>query len=208
MAQQERALRTRRTLVREAATQFDRRGYEGTSLARVSKAVGMTMGALTFHFRTKGDLADAVEEEGRAATRATIDKVTSCQGSALQSVINLTFELTRLLDEDVTARAATRLCMERGTVPWSAIWLPEVQRLLEKGYRQGQLKQPARPMDVTDLVEYLIGGTGTCLRSQDGNAIPRESAIRRLERIWAIALSGIAAVPTGISVTTLGQEAA
>src|SRR3989337_2793252 len=50
MVSQERAERTRQRLLQGAAAEFSLYGYGGTSLQRISKAAGVTMGALTFHF--------------------------------------------------------------------------------------------------------------------------------------------------------------
>ncbi|MGV9266406.1 TetR family transcriptional regulator [Kitasatospora sp. NPDC003701] len=69
---QERAQHTRRALLRAAAGEFDRHGYAGTSLSRVSRAAGVTMGALTFHFPTKASLADAVRADAVELTRAAV----------------------------------------------------------------------------------------------------------------------------------------
>ncbi|WP_329488591.1 TetR family transcriptional regulator [Kitasatospora sp. NBC_01246] len=69
---QERAQHTRRALLRAAAGEFDQHGYAGTSLSRVSRAAGVTMGALTFHFPTKASLADAVRADAVELTRAAL----------------------------------------------------------------------------------------------------------------------------------------
>lgn len=75
MVRQERAVRTRQALLDAAAEEFDRHGYEGTSLNRVCRAAGITIGALTFHFSTKAELADAVQSQGRIITRAALDSM-------------------------------------------------------------------------------------------------------------------------------------
>ncbi len=66
MKKKEQAARTRAVLVLAAANNFDRHGYDGTSLAAVCAEAGTTMGALTFHFRSKAVLAEAVADEGSA----------------------------------------------------------------------------------------------------------------------------------------------
>ncbi len=57
---QERAEQTRRALLTAAAEVFDEFGYAGASITRILKRVGVTAGALYFHFGSKEDLAKAV----------------------------------------------------------------------------------------------------------------------------------------------------
>ncbi|NUK95629.1 TetR/AcrR family transcriptional regulator, partial [Streptomyces lunaelactis] len=165
MAKQDRAVRTRAALVQAASAQFDRDGYDGTSLAKVSRAAGISLGALTFHFSSKSELADAVMSEGRALTQAALLQVTARPGPALRTVVELTLELTRLLEEETSVRSSLRLARERpGTGGWSDIWLPAVKQLLDQAHANGQLQGGTRPADVTMLVEYLTAGAEAYLR--------------------------------------------
>ncbi|NUL01682.1 TetR/AcrR family transcriptional regulator [Streptomyces lunaelactis] len=191
MAKQHRAVRTRAALVQAAAAQFDRDGYDGTSLAKVCKAAGISLGALTFHFSSKGELADAVMAEGRALTQATLLRVTARPGPALGKVVELTLELTRLLEKETSVRSAVRLARERpGTGGWSDIWLPVVQQLLDQAHANGQLRGGTRPADVTTLVEYLTAGAAS------------GSGVAQLESIWRLALSGVCVEEAGVSGET------
>lgn len=61
MVKQERAARTRETLIRSAAQIFDREGFSVASLTGISSLAGVSNGALHFHFASKAALADAVE---------------------------------------------------------------------------------------------------------------------------------------------------
>jgi len=58
----ERARATRRKILVEASKLFARKGYHGTTVADVAKAIGMTQGALFYHFDTKEALLYAVVE--------------------------------------------------------------------------------------------------------------------------------------------------
>lgn len=60
MAQQERAIRTRRVILEAAAATFDEHGYESTTIAEILERAEVTKGALYFHFPSKGDLARGV----------------------------------------------------------------------------------------------------------------------------------------------------
>ncbi|MEV6183872.1 helix-turn-helix domain-containing protein, partial [Streptomyces sp. NPDC052015] len=60
MARQERAIRTRQTILVAAAEVFDEVGYEAATISDVLKRSGVTKGALYFHFTSKQELAQAV----------------------------------------------------------------------------------------------------------------------------------------------------
>ncbi|GAA3394551.1 TetR/AcrR family transcriptional regulator [Streptomyces roseoviridis] len=194
MVKQERAVRTRAGLVRSAAVEFDRDGYAGTSLSRISKAAGVSIGAVTFHFASKAELAEAVREEGRAVTRAALKRVTAERTSALSAVVDFTFELARLMEREVLVRASIRLARELPeSTSWSGIWLPTVRELLDEADRAGQLRDGAPPEDVTTLVEYLAGGAERSVRCGLGAKGGSEGAADQLNRVWRLALAGVSA---------------
>ncbi|MFF0560938.1 TetR family transcriptional regulator [Streptomyces sp. NPDC004266] len=204
MVKQERAVRTRAGLVRSAAAEFDRDGYAGTSLSRISKAAGVSIGAVTFHFASKADLAEAVREEGHAVTQAALKRVTEERTSALRAVVDLTVELARLMEREVLVRASVRLARELAEgASWSGIWLPTVRDLLDEAHRAGQLRDGAPPEDVTTLVEYLAGGAETSLRGRPGAEGGPEGPVDQLNRVWRVALAGVSATgDTGEAHTT------
>ncbi|MCY0942897.1 TetR/AcrR family transcriptional regulator [Streptomyces antarcticus] len=194
MVKQERAVRTRSALVRAAAAEFDRDGYHGTSLARISKVAKISIGAVTFHFPSKNELADAVFEEGRAMTVAALEQMAAEPVPALRAVVDLSLELTRLMEEETAVRSAIRLSRERpGSASWSDLWLPTVRRLLDRAYENGQLRDDALPADVTALVEHLLGGAEAYLRLRLATEIAYESAVGQLKRLWHLALVGVSA---------------
>ncbi|MFF2659443.1 TetR family transcriptional regulator [Kitasatospora sp. NPDC058032] len=131
---QERAQQTHRALLHAAATEFDRHGYAGTSLARVSQTAGVTMGALTFHFPSKAALADAVRTEAAALTRAAVARASGPDGRRDTGVVELLDTLTRLLDEEPSVRAAARLTWEQpeSAGNWHAGWSPDLRDRLAR----------------------------------------------------------------------------
>lgn len=135
MTRQLRAVRTRQALVNAAATEFDRSGYTGAALNRVCRAAGITMGALTFHFSTKGELAAAVQAKGQTVTRAALGALPSGPAPALHRAIDMTLELARLLEEEPAVRSAARLSRELpdGDLAWMNSWVAAVQGPLQPG---------------------------------------------------------------------------
>lgn len=191
---QERAVRTRRILVDAAAAEFDRYGYDGTSLSRISGVAGMSIGAVTFHFPSKADLADAVQREGRTVTLAALELLTAQPVPPLRMVVDLTLELAGLMEREPAVRSAIRLGRERpGTEAWSGAWLPTVRALLDRAYESGQLRADALPADVTTLVEHLTNGAEAYLRGRTGSDPAFESTVAQLKRVWHLALVGVSA---------------
>jgi AcrR family transcriptional regulator len=195
---QERAERTRQRLVRAAATEFARHGYDATSLMRISKSAGVTMGALAFHFPSKIDLARAVYADGAAATRAAVVRVDRRDQNPLQAVIDIHHVLALVLVEDPTVRAAGRLSQEVTQVQgrWTDSWLPRVRQLLERAGRQHLLRPRAEPDLVTLLVRYVVSGIE--MSARDG-ACPDHR--RRLAAIWDMVLPSIADEPALLRTT-------
>ncbi|MFH8385319.1 TetR family transcriptional regulator [Kitasatospora sp. NPDC018058] len=194
MVKQERAVRTRMALVRAAAAEFDRAGYHGTSLAQISKVAELSIGAVTFHFPSKNELADAVFEEGQAVTVAALEQMDREPVPALCAVVDLSLELARLMEEETAVRSAIRLSRERpGSASWSDLWLPTVRQLLDQAYESGQLRDDALPADVTTLVEHLLDGAEAYLRGRTGTERAYESAVGQLKRLWHLALVGVSA---------------
>ena len=190
---QQRAERTRQRLVRAAATEFARHGYDATSLVRISKRAGVTMGGLAFHFRAKLDLAKAIYTDGAAATRAAVIQVGERDQTPLQSVIDITHTLARLLADDPTVRAAGRLSQEVEQVQasWADSWMPRVRELLRQAGRQRLLRPSAEPETVGLLVRYLVSGMEMATRDDED----RPGLPRRLTAIWDMVLPGIANDP-------------
>ncbi|MFD7316811.1 TetR family transcriptional regulator [Streptomyces sp. NPDC059883] len=168
---QERAERTRRAMVHAAAEEIDRSGYHGASLARISRSVGMSMGALTFHFPTKDRLVEAVQAlslsmvgEAVAAVEAgeageAVAGGDSVQAPSLGRARALILAISRLLAREPVVRAAVRLGWERpAQEDWTASWLPRVRELLVQAHADGDLRQEADPETVTALAAGLVQG--------------------------------------------------
>ncbi|MDX6353778.1 MAG: hypothetical protein QOF98_681, partial [Streptomyces sp.] len=65
MAQQDRALVTRRKILEAAANIFEKDGYRAATITDILKVANVTKGALYFHFASKEELAQAVLEVQR-----------------------------------------------------------------------------------------------------------------------------------------------
>ncbi|MFC5665090.1 TetR family transcriptional regulator [Kitasatospora misakiensis] len=215
---QERARQTRQALLQAAATEFDRHGYAGTSLARVSQTAGVTMGALTFHFPSKAALADAVRTQAAALTRAAVPETADGGGRCDESVGGLIDTLTQLLDEEPSVRAAARLSWEQpeSAGNWHTAWSPGLRDRLARERSTAATDTTAHPddtgpdragpdradpddadlddADLETLMHCLVAGSaalrrGTAPMGDTGPATPEEIR-QRLQRLWRRAVAG------------------
>ncbi|MCB5165613.1 TetR/AcrR family transcriptional regulator [Streptomyces bambusae] len=196
MVKQERAARSRSSLVRAAAEQFDRDGYAGASLSRICRAAGISSGGLTFHFSSKEELARAVEEVGNAAVGTAVERIRTRRTPPLRRLVALTLELTRLVENDPAVRALVRLERERPGAPqWSDLWVPAARDLVRQARDEGRLRPSAHPETVAALAAHLVTGAEILARRQrdTGAPAPAEGSGELLERIWRLVLTGILA---------------
>ncbi|WP_051950852.1 TetR/AcrR family transcriptional regulator [Actinacidiphila yeochonensis] len=192
---QERAARTREVLIRAAAREFDSIGYAGASLAGIARSAGISVGAVTFHFPSKAQLAAAVNERGLAATAALVERVTARGDASVESVVTMTLALADLLENNVTVRAAARLTREQqgqGAVQdWTSAWMPRLRELLGQA-PGGSRGAYADSTTLTALASYLVAGVEADLRhrGQPGHC-PPEGPVDQLARIWSLVSHGL-----------------
>lgn len=194
MAQQQRAVRTRSLLVHAASTEFDRSGYEGTTLTQINRLAGISMGALTFHFPTKQALAEAVQQQGRAVVREAVARVVSRPRPALATGVALTLALARLLEDNVEVRAAARLAREcpPSVAPWSADWLPVLRDLFHQAQDECGLRQGSDPDALAALAAHLVAGAEIQVRACGGNGMTAGPGPgEQLAQIWRVVLRGL-----------------
>ncbi|MEV1026087.1 TetR/AcrR family transcriptional regulator [Streptomyces sp. NPDC050264] len=193
MASQRRAERTRQRLLHAAAVDISAFGYDGSSLQRISRAAGVTMGALTFHFPAKLDLAYAIQVEGAARTHEAVSAIAGAQapggaGPALPRIVRITLALGELLADEAAVRAAARLTRERTLeqVDWKDSWLPSVRRLLDQARGDGELRPGVAPATVAALTRYLVSGLEDSALPGSGTA-----PVDELADVWELILCGL-----------------
>ncbi|MEU3513529.1 TetR family transcriptional regulator [Streptomyces longwoodensis] len=185
MARQERAEQTRQRIVEAAASEFAGHGYDGTSLHGIVRTAGVTMGALTFHFRSKSALADAVQESGAAATRAALDATAPAAG--FQGALETVLALAGALRTTPSVRAAARLTRE-GHGGWYDCWAPGLRDTLERSWYEQGADSGLTPLAVTALLAHVVLGaeaaasTPEALRPVTGDA-PDENLAQALRAL-------------------------
>lgn len=106
MTQQERAVRTRRTILESAAAIFDERGYEAATIADVLERARVTKGALYFHFPSKEALARGVLQE------AVTTEGVPAQDLKLQELVDVMLLLAHRLPREPMLSAALRMAVD------------------------------------------------------------------------------------------------
>ncbi|NEC84867.1 TetR/AcrR family transcriptional regulator [Streptomyces sp. SID12501] len=167
MAKQERAEQTRQRLVEAASAAFAEHGYAGTSLHRIVRSAGVTMGALTFHFSSKSALADAVQEAGTAATREVLHN--SAPAPGLRGVLDEVLALADALRTTQSIRAAARLTREGHAADhdWYDSWAPGLRDALERAWREDHLDGGLTPLAATSLLSHVLLGVEATTASPD-----------------------------------------
>ncbi|MFJ8882406.1 ScbR family autoregulator-binding transcription factor [Streptomyces sp. NPDC102402] len=106
MAQQQRAIRTRRIFLEAAAEVFDEHGYDAATIAAILERSGLTRGSLYFHFTSKEELARGVLQEA-----VTSDGVTP-QTFKLQEWVDIALLLAYRLPREPLLSASIRLSVD------------------------------------------------------------------------------------------------
>ncbi|MFF9221199.1 ScbR family autoregulator-binding transcription factor [Streptomyces viridosporus] len=185
--QQDRAVRTRETIIKGAAEVFDEYGFNGASISRIMKRAGVSQGAMYFHFKSKEDLARAVMN----AQPDTVVPRLDSQG--LQRIVDMTFVWAWQIQRDVLLRAGVRLTNEQeGTSVRDASPYQEWARILEMTLRQAQQEgEVGESVDVRQLAELLVSAcTGMQMYA---NAVSgRQDLPERVVAMWRILLPGVA----------------
>jgi len=85
---------TRATLLGAAAAEIIDRGYTAASMSSIAARLGMTKGALAYHFPAKRDLAVALAEHLNASLDAAYrDAVAAFPGSGLRALVAYVFNV-------------------------------------------------------------------------------------------------------------------
>ncbi|MEU8842995.1 ScbR family autoregulator-binding transcription factor [Streptomyces roseus] len=165
MVKQERAARTRETLIRSAAETFDRDGFSVASLTAISSLAGVSNGALHFHFPSKAALAHAVEESALTRLLALTGRAEGGElpagASRVQLLVDVTHALAGALRGDPVLRAGFSLSGELsrpGPGDLRERWRHWVEDTLRLAELEGELRPEAAAGDVvTAVVAATVG---------------------------------------------------
>lgn len=113
MPQQDRAYATRESILRAAAEEFDRLGYDRTSLTAVLALAGLTKGAFYFHFASKEAVASALIDYQHDLWLEMRQRWHARALDPLNTLIGMIVESADRMAADVVLRAGVRLTADR-----------------------------------------------------------------------------------------------
>ncbi|MER6914851.1 TetR/AcrR family transcriptional regulator [Streptomyces sp. NPDC000594] len=196
--------RTRAALIRAAAEEFGRGGYAGTSVRRITQTAEVSTGALTFHFESKSDLADAVVSEALTVVEAAVADALAGVGTPLERLSAVVAGVLRAAHRSTAVRSAALLEQEhpQGEVRWSRVWHPVVLRLAEESRAVGELPPGVSPEEVSALAALFLRSAGVRPPHRDGGPEPLPPGpeapaadLDRTLRLWDIARRGLLPAP-------------
>ncbi|MFE9960942.1 ScbR family autoregulator-binding transcription factor [Streptomyces sp. NPDC005525] len=157
MAQQARAIQTRRSILVAAAAVFDERGYSSATISEILNRAGVTKGALYFHFNSKEELALGV-------MGLQLDSVLlPPQLTKLQELVDQGMLLAYRLRYEPLVRASVGLAMDQGVegldrgTPFRA-WIDRLEHLLSAAKNQGELLPHVQPGETAELLAGAFSG--------------------------------------------------
>jgi len=187
LVRQDRAERTRNTILDAAAEVFDERGFAGASLSEILTKAGVTKGALYFHFSSKEELAMALIEEQWKADLPFVD----FDNVSLQTVIDICHGFAHNIRTNVRVRASNRLVLEANfSRPAPEVyqrWISILQDILEHAQTRGDLRKEWDPALVADWVSATFLG----IQSQSEVFTGMADIHERITVLWRIAIPGL-----------------
>ncbi len=154
---QDRAIRTRQTILTAAAKVFEERGYQAATISEILLTAGVTKGALYFHFPSKEDLAEGVIHE------QDHDLPIPLRACKIQQLVDTVVLHAYRLRTDPLVRAGVRLALDQQAqgldrsgpfLRWSDVGIA----LLQQAQAQGELMPHIVPAETADVLVGAFAG--------------------------------------------------
>ncbi|MFF2363757.1 ScbR family autoregulator-binding transcription factor [Streptomyces sp. NPDC058122] len=152
MAQQERAVRTRRAVVEAAAAVFAERGYAAATIAEILERADVTKGALYFHFGSKEALARGVIDAQITADYWVPREL------KLQELVDICMTLAHRIPRDVVLMAGIRLSADvQGRELFGSAWPAWTELVTAKVTEAKEQGEVLRHIDPRETAEFVLG---------------------------------------------------
>jgi len=156
MAKQDRAIRTRQSILSAAAGVFEERGYQAATISEILTAADVTKGALYFHFPSKKHLAQGVlsQQDGETSIPRT------CK---VQQLVDMGMLHAYRLQTDPMVRAGVRLSLDQQAQGLDrsgpfARWSDSIRETLAAAQQQGELLPHVTPRDTAEVMVGAFAG--------------------------------------------------
>jgi AcrR family transcriptional regulator len=198
-SEQTKGEQTRQAIIEKAAPLFNKRGFEGCSLADIMQATGLEKGGVYRHFSSKEELATEVF---RYAMQTAIDARSIADRPELDALSKLRLMVERFVtvpsplpggcpllnaavDTDDGNPILRKLVQEE-----LARWKTRIRRVVQQGIADGQISRTADPQRIANLVISTLEGALMITRLE-GN----RNALHDAQVSLDLCLSTLAAKP-------------
>ncbi|MER5950748.1 ScbR family autoregulator-binding transcription factor [Streptomyces sp. NPDC001904] len=156
MAMQDRAIRTRQSILSAAAVVFEERGYQAATISEILTAAEVTKGALYFHFQSKEHLAQGV-------LSAQDGDMTIPRTCKIQQLVDMGMLHAYRLQTDPIVRAGVRLSLDQQALGLDRSgaferWAASIEQTLDAAYTQGELLPHVQPRETADVMVGSFAG--------------------------------------------------
>ncbi|WP_022905979.1 ScbR family autoregulator-binding transcription factor [Curtobacterium sp. B18] len=189
---QQRAVETRAAILDAAASEFDERGYLGTSMDAVAERAGLTKGALYFHFTSKADLAGAVVARQHEVSRQYGEAAVARGTTPLEVLMWLSQGLASQMVHETVVSAGIRLSTDTAAQgvarrdPYTD-WMQVIADLVRQGIDAGEVD----PAWDADLVGRVVIPAYTGVQTVSDVLADRSDLYERLRELWTVLLAAI-----------------
>ena len=172
---------TANRLVAAARGLFAQRGYKGASVRAITRAAGANLGSVTYHFRSKRALYEAVVDDCLRALREGVSEVAARSGPPLDRIESLLLVFFEHLKANPDAPQFLLQEVAAGETPSPPVRytieqvLGTLAALIAEGQREGSLRQADPRLTAVSIVAQPVHLTliGQLLRrSGDGRIQP------------------------------------
>lgn len=158
-------LATRNEILRAAAGVFASKGFDQTRMDDVIHAVGLTKGAIYFHFASKAQLAQAVIEEQKSRwLRLAKEQILSLE-NPVQELRGLGEFMVKAVLSDTSAWGIVHLANQLASVKGHragpsplAAWVDLVSGILHRGRAAGVFTFSGDPADAATVIIAAFDG--------------------------------------------------
>lgn len=183
---------TRAAILEVAAEEFEAHGYVGASLSVIAERLGLTKGALYFHYQSKGDIAKSIVANYHDAWEPRVREAEARDKGPLEAIRWLTGQVALAYRDDIHIRAAVRLVRDRAAIdvelPRPFVqWIETSQMFLERAAEAGEIRKDLN----IQLVAHLSVAAWFGVQQVSEDLDERQSLESLTDGLWDLLLNGM-----------------
>lgn len=185
-------LDTRTEILRISAELFARRGFTRTSISDITQELGMTKGALYFHFESKSALAFEIAQAYFKAWQPILDTVENKGQRGIEALQAISVAVAVEYRDNVLIQAAVRLFNEANEIDTEmpvpfVDWIDLVEGKLREEVEDNGVSSS---LEVAETASFLVAAFFG-IQDISNQLSGRTDIVRRVEVMWRLVLPGI-----------------